>query len=141
MHVDIAPHVSVYTSIVIIIIGVVSFHIDQSFITVYILRWSLWGPHVFVLKIVCFWYKYKCIIESWRFHIDLLDFKTLNDCWSKTTCLIKLKLIGSVEQANKSMYINVQVILTSWKKIGIFSFNGHRYLLWFCKHPNKLKEL
>ena len=51
------------------------------------------------------------------FVIDLINFKTLNDYHLKTTCLIKLKLIGSTEQASKSLYISFQVIQNFYKML------------------------
>ena len=41
-----------------------------------------------------------------NFAINFIDFKTLNVCCLKTTCLNELKLMGSIEQVNKSPYID-----------------------------------
>ena len=43
--------------------------------------------------------------------MDLIDFKTFNDHCLGTTCLIKLKLTGSIERVNKNLYINFQDFL------------------------------
>ena len=73
--------------------------------------------------------------------IDFIDFKTLNVHYSKNTCPIEFKLTGSIVGANKSLYIDFQVILKFYKNIRIFNFKGHRCFLWSSKHVNKLKEL
>ena len=59
----------------------------------------------------------------------------------KTICLIYFKLTGSVEQVNKSLYIDFQAILNFHVNLRILGFKGHRCLLWSCKYTNKLKQL
>ena len=51
------------------------------------------------------------------FDINIVDFKTLNVKYAETTCLVALKLIGSVVQANRNLYANFQVILKFYKNI------------------------
>ena len=83
----------------------------------------------------------SCNIISLINFIEFIDFKTLKVQYSKTTCPIEFKLTGSVEQVNKSLDIDFQVILKFYKNIGIFNFKGHIHLLWSCKYVYKLKEL
>ena len=68
------------------------------------------------------------------------DFKTLNIWYAETTCLIDFKLTGSIVQGNRSLYTDFQVILKFYINLRIFSFKGHRHLLWSCKYTDKLKE-
>ena len=72
-------------------------------------------------------YKYtKCKHWNWNFSIDLIDLKTLNDCFSKTTYLIELKLTGLIEQVNDGLYTNFQSILNFHKNFGMFTFKLYR---------------
>ena len=56
----------------------------------------------------------------------------------ETTCPIDFKLTGSNMQANRSLYIDFQVILKFYINLKILSCKGHRCLLWSCKYTNKL---
>ena len=44
----------------------------------------------------------KVVLLNFATHFT--DFKGFNVCCSKTTCPIKLKITGSIEQVNKSLY-------------------------------------
>ena len=74
------------------------------------------------------------------FDINTTNFKTLNVQYAKTTCLIDFKLTASTVWVNRSLYTDFQVILNLKKNIRIFSFKGHRHLLWSCKYTDKMKE-
>ena len=73
--------------------------------------------------------------------INITDFKTLNIWYTETICPIDFKLRESIVQVNGILYTNFQAILNFHKNNGIFSFKGHRHLLWSCKYTNKLKDL
>ena len=69
--------------------------------------------HVYSIVAIYSIYMTNCSILF--FSLDLIDFKTLNVCYSKTMCPIEFKLTGSIAQANKSLYINFQVILKFYR--------------------------
>ena len=68
-----------------------------------------------------------------------MDLTTLNDCYLKTSYLIELILIGSIERVNSDLYTEFQVILNFHTNSIIFTFKVYRGLLWSCKYPNMLK--
>ena len=109
--------------------------------------------HVFLFTLAVFLFRLAPPLWAWLYiyhhvvsimwlvnFIDFIDFKTSNAWYLKTTCPIELKLTGSIVWANRSLYIDFQVILNFHKNSSIFNFKGHRYVLWSCKHTYKLKE-
>ena len=67
--------------------------------------------------------------EIENFSMNFIDLKALNDCYTKTTYLIELKLTGSIDPVDEDLYTNFQSILNLWKILIIFNFKVHRGLL------------